>query len=203
MSVLRFTMLNLIARTRQLINDQPGPAQVFQDTDIQDVLDASRADVKNEPMIPKPTFSGSTIQFLDYYTQLGDWEDDAIFKQYLVTPVTPSVLEPIAGHWSFAQTTLPPVYISGKTYDIYRAAADLLERMAAQWVMRYNMTVNGQSLQRGQVVMALQALAKTYRAKQRATMSTLIRTDIRNASNMAGTGLGPLEIDYMADGKGH
>ena len=196
----RSTMAALIARVRLLINDPAGASQVWTDDNIQDVLDASRADVKNEAMIPRPTFSGSTIQFLDYYTKLGDWEDDLVIKQYLITQVTPATSEPIAGHWAFSTTTLPPLFISGKTYDIYRSAADLLERQAAMWVLRYNVNVDGQSLQRGQVTTALQNLAKTYRMKQRAGAIHVVRTDIRQPGQLAGAGLGPLEIDYMADG---
>ena len=202
----RSTMAALIARVRLLINDvQPaGNGQIFTDDQIQDVMDASRLDVKNGITIPKPTFTGATIQFLDYWTELGDWEDDLVLKQYLVNTVTPATSENIVGHWTFSQTTLPPLYISGKTYDVYRSAADLLERQAAQWVLSYSMTVDGQSLQRVQVTTALLNLAKQYRMKQRAKNISLIRTDVTKATRLAGGGLlGPLEIDYMADGKGN
>lgn len=197
---VRSTMATLIARTRLLINDPAGASQVFQDSDIQDILDSSRSDVKNGVMIPQPTFAGSQIQFLDYYTKLGDWEDDLVIKQYLINQVTPATSEPIAGHWTFSLSTLPPLYISGKTYDIYRASADLLERQAAMWVLRYNVNVDGQSLQRGQVTAALQNLARTYRMKQRAGAIHVIRTDIRQSGQLAGSGLGPTQLDYMASG---
>jgi hypothetical protein len=197
---VRDSMAALISRVRLLINDPAGSSPQFSDQEIQDVLDASRADVKNQVMIPKATFSGSTIQYLDYYTKLGDWEDDVVLKQYLVTLVTPSAAEPIAGHWQFAETTLPPICISGKTYDLYRAAADLLERLSARWAMSYSMTVDGQSLQRAQVMPALQALANQYRRQQRARTISFTRSDVRSRGQFAG--LGPLEIDYMASGDG-
>lgn len=197
---VRSTMAALIARVRLLINDPAGTSQVFADQDIQDILDASRADVKNGVMVPKPTFVGSQIQFLDYYTKLGDWEDDLVIKQYLINQVTPATSEPIAGHWTFSTTTLPPLYISGKTYDLYRAAADLLERQAAMWVLRYTVNVDGQSLQRGQVTTALQNLAKTYRMKQRAGTIHTVRSDIRQPGMLAGVGLGPTTLDYLASG---
>jgi hypothetical protein len=196
-------MSSLLARVRLLVNDPIGAScQAFSDQEIQDVLDASRADVRNQVMIPKPTFTGSTIQFLDYYTELGDWEDDVILKQYLIDTVTPDASELIAGHWSFSETTLPPIYITGKTYDLYRCAADLLERMAARWVLSYNIAVDGQNLQRSQVVTNLQNLAKTYRMKQRPSTIYLTRTDLRQHSKLAGIGLGPTPLDYMGDGSG-
>lgn len=199
---VRSTMSELIARVRTLINDPSGSSQTFDDQTIQDVMDESRADIKNEVMIPKPTFTGSTIQFVDYYTHLGGWENDYVIKQYLVTAVTPATSEPIAGHWTFSTSTLPPLYISGKTFDVYRAAADLLERMAAQWALRYNITVDGQNLQRSQASAMLLNLAQTHRQKQRAHTLHVTRTDIKSTENMAGAGLGPLELDYMGSGDG-
>lgn len=199
---VRSSMAALIARTRLLINDPAGATQIFADSDIQDILDEGREDIVNMVLIPKPTFTGATIQFLNYYSDVGGWEDDYVLKQYLVNVVTPSSVEPIAGHFVFAATTLPPIYITGKLFDVYRGAADLLERMAARWALSYNVTVDGQTLHREGASAQLLKLAQTYRMKQRARGITLTRTDVRSASNLAGAGLGPLEIDYMSSGQG-
>lgn len=199
---VRSTMLNLIARVRTLINDPSGSSEAFSDQDIQDVMDASRQNLRYLVLAPAPSYSGATILYLDYYADLTDWEDDLAFWQWRINSVTPSAFENIAGHWTFAETTLPPVYLVGKTYDIYRAAADLLERLAATWVLRYSMTVDGQNLQRGQVTTALQALATTYRRQQRAITISTTRNDLTNKAQNAGLGLGPLPIDYMGSGDG-
>ena len=197
---VRSSMASLIARVRFLVNDPSGPSQVFADQDIQDVMDESRLDVKNEVMIPKPTYSGSSIQFLDYYSRLGGgWEDDFSIKQYLVNPVTPSLSEPIAGHWQFATTTLPPLTISGKVFDVYRSAADLLERWATKWALSYNISVDGQSLQRSQAAPALLNQARSYRMKQRAHVIQTTRSDLRSTST-AAQALGAQEIDLMGSG---
>src|SRR5947207_3169106 len=112
----RPTLSALIGRVRTMINDPWSPTALFTDDEIQDVLDASRQDVKNMPLRPQQTFTGTQYQWLDYYSDPGmtDWEDDAFFRQYLTTVVTPSVFEPIAGHWQFATSTSPPVLITGK-----------------------------------------------------------------------------------------
>lgn len=199
---VRATMASLIYRVRGLINDPAGTSQVFDDQTIQDVLDFGRMDIVNEVMIPKPTFTGSSIQFLNYYSHVGDWEDDIVFKQYLVNIVTPATLEPIAGHITFAATTLPPIYLTGKFYDVYRAAADLLERQAAQWSLSFDFSADGQSFKRSQAAMALQKLAMTYRMQQRPRTIEVTRTDMKSRENMAGAGLGPLEVDYMGSGDG-
>ena len=198
---VRATMSALIAQVRILINDAAGASQVFDDQTIQDTLDFSRQNVTYMRLRPSPTFTSGTISYLDYYAELGNWEGDLVLKQYLSTTVTPASSELIVGHWTFATSTLPPVYIaSGKTYDVYRAAADLLERWSAKWVLSYGMTVDGQSLQRNQVTTALQQLARTYRAQQRAHAIKAIRSDI--ASKDQDLSLGATGIDYMASGNG-
>jgi hypothetical protein len=118
---VRSSMAALIARVRVLLNDPAGASQVFDDQTIQDVMDEGRTDVVNGVLVAKPTYSGASIQFLDYYATLGDWETDYVLKQYLTVTVTPSAVEPIAGHFQFSATTLPPIYITGKTFDIYCA----------------------------------------------------------------------------------
>jgi hypothetical protein len=196
---VRSTMASLITRVRLLINDPAGASQIFDDQSIQNVLDDSRQDISNTALTPYVTFSGGTILYLDYYHTLGSWEDNVVLKQYLTFLVTPSVSEPIAGHWSFAATTLPPVYITGSTHDIYRAAADLLERWAARLVLEFDFTSDGQSFHRSQAATALQNLAKTYRKKQRPGSLSMVRDDISGGKRDM-LGLGPHEIDYMAKG---
>jgi len=198
----RSTMAALIARVRLLINDPSGASQVWADDDIQDVMDESRVDVRNQALKATPTFSGSTIEYLDYFSSLAGWEDGYVLKQYLITTVTPSVLEPIAGHWQFADSTLPPVYISGSLHDVYRAAADLLERQSTQWMLRYNVTVDGQNMQRSMVIDNIQKIVKQYRMKQRAGSINVTRSDVRAPSTAVTIGLQATPIDYMASGDG-
>lgn len=198
----RSSMAALIARVRQLINDPSGASEVFSDDDIQNVMDESRVDVRNQALKATPTFSGSTIQYLDYFSDLGGWEDGYVLKQYLITTVTPSLLEPIAGHWQFSQSTLPPVYISGSLHDIYRAAADLLERQAAQWLLKYSFSSDGQSFQRSQVIDNIQKLVRSYRMKQRAGEIRMSRTDVNVPSTAVSIGLQATSLDYMASGNG-
>src|SRR2546421_10853666 len=153
---VRATMAVLISRVRTLINDPAGASQVFDDNTIQDVLDESRLDFQNEVLQYVPTYVSGTIKYLDYYHELGGWEDSPVLKQYLTTTVTPALSEPIAGHWAFTNNTFPPVSITGSVHDIWHAAADLLERMAARWVLQFNFSSDGQSFQRAQASHALQ-----------------------------------------------
>ncbi len=196
---VRSTMTTIIDRVRTLINDPRGTSQIFDDQTIQNCLDDSRVDVSNVALTPYITFAGGTIQYLDYYHDVGSWEDNAVLKQFLTVVVTPSVSEPIVGHWAFAQNTRPPVYLTGSTHDLYRAAADLLERWAAKWVLNYDFSSDGQSFRRSQAATALQTLAATYRGKQRASSIGFTRADLQSAG-MANVGLEATEIDYIGSG---
>jgi len=195
-------MAALILRIRDLINDPAGSSQVWTDDQIQGVMDESRVDYGNEVLQAVPSFSGTTIQYLDYYHDLGGWEDGMVLKQYLTQVVTPTTSEPIAGHWSFSTSKLPPIYITGSLHDIYRAAADLLERWAAKWVLSYGFSSDGQSFQRQQAATMLQALAKTYRQKQRPRMIIATRSDLTAKEQTSANGLGATAIDYMSSGSG-
>lgn len=198
--VLRSTMAGLITRVRLLINDPAGPSQVFADQDIQDTLDASREDIYNLAMKPQVTFSGSDPIWVDYLTRQGDWEDDFVIKQYLTVVTTPVTNEPIAGHWHFAATTLPPLYITGKIYDRYRAAADLLEMWAARLTLSFDFTSDGQSFRRSQMHSQMLDMALHYRMKQRARTVNMFRNDINVTQTQDILSPGPHDLDYFSSG---
>ncbi len=197
---VRSTMANLITRVRLLIFDPAGGSAIWTDDQIQDVMDESRLDLNNEPLDYAPTYVSGSIQYLFYWHKLTNWEDGMVFKQYLSVTVTPSSINPIAPLFTFAANTFPPVYITGSVHDIYRAAADLLERMAARWALSFDFSSDGQSFKRSQAANALQTLAKTYRMKQRAGSISMTRSDITDQAGQQGNVLGPREIDYMASG---
>ena len=198
---VRSSMTALIARVRLLVNDPIVNATAqFADQDVQDVLDESRQDIVNQALLGKPTYTGTSIAYLDYYSEIGGWEDDYVIRQYLTAPVTPVLSEPIAGHFGLATSTLPPLYITGKLYDVYRAAADLLERLAARWVLNYDFSSDGASFHRSQAAKGLHTLAKTYRMQQRPVTISTIRSDI--ASGPVSLGLHAKEIDFYSSGNG-
>ncbi len=197
---VRSTMAALIARERILINDVSG-SPIFSDQTLQDVLDESRVNLRYLMLNESPTYSGSSLLYLDYYLPRGNAniEDDYTLWQYLTVSVTAASAEPILGHFTFAASTLPPVYIIGKSYDIYRAAADLLERQAAMWSTAYAFSSDGQSFQRQQAMVALLDLAHTYRGKQRVRVAQGVRGDLALGDSQAGNG-GPVALDYFSSG---
>jgi len=201
----RTSMAALISRVRLLINDTllVGNGQVFDDDTIQGVLDEGRDDIVNKALKPVPTYSGSAIQYLDYYSEYGGWESDYVLKQYMTVVVTPSSVEPIVGVFTFSTSIFPGVYITGKQHDVYRASADLLERWAAKWVLSYDVLVGGQQFKRSQAADLLLNLARSYRMKQRPKSILMTRSDIKSNGEDGELSLKATAIDYMASGNGN
>jgi hypothetical protein len=196
---VRSTMSALISRVRLLINDT-ATTPVWSDQQIQDIMDEARADMYNIALIPKPTFSGSSVSYLDYFSELGGWEDDYVLKQYLTVVVTAASAEPIAGHFHFSSNTFPPLYITGKLFDVYRSAADLLERWASQYTLQFDFSSDGQSFHVSQVQDQLRKQAQAMRRQQRATTIAMKRGDLAGDAQNRGLDLGPRDIDYFSQG---
>ena len=135
---VRASMADLITRTRTLIFD-PGPltgalSSIFTDGQVQDALDFWREERRWVALRPMPTYTvGGNIHYLDYYHDAQNWEADVQLQDLTYLTITPALSEYIVGHWQF--TTQPNgigVRATGKTYDLYASAADLLGWWAAQ-----------------------------------------------------------------------
>lgn len=170
---VRATMATLISKTRLLIND--AGSTTWTDQQVQDILDQSRTDVIDYPLTSSPTYAGD---YLDHYADVGDWEDGSTFLGSGGVSITPSTLEPLLGHWKFSTSQLPPVLLTGRYFDVYCAAADLLEMQAAQLSMSYDITVDGQTLKRSQMADALRRQASNYRQRQFPKVVTMVRDDL-------------------------
>lgn len=126
-------MANLIVLTRRKVGDKNPTAPYWTDEEIEAALDVYRTEARYTILTTSPTavqgISPADLQYLDFYDVHGMWEDDVVLvdsTRYAV--LTPILSENTVGHWRFASPgQIPPVYISGKFYDVYAAAADLLD----------------------------------------------------------------------------
>ncbi|MDP9352940.1 MAG: hypothetical protein M3P51_15570, partial [Chloroflexota bacterium] len=92
--------------------------------------------------------------------------------------LTPSTSDYQEGRWTFATSTSPSVYLVGKTYDIYGAAADLLEQWAGRLADQFDVTVEGEgSYKRSQTPQRLEAQAGLYKSRMRPLMGFMGRLD--------------------------
>ena len=196
---VRPTMAQIISRVRLMIADPAGASQQFADQDIQDTLDASRDDLRYEgeliaPSIVNNALTGNQAQtiFADYFSRYQWWEQDVVLQAYFGgaawVVVTPLASNYIVGHWQFETNVftsgtsvpgqLPPVFATGKVYDLNQTAAELLEFWAATLAGAYNVSVDGQSLQRSQLMTAKLTLATVFRRLAKPRLASLRRGDI-------------------------
>ena len=196
---LRSDMTDLLTKLRLLIND-PSSAQ-FSDQDLQDALDETRTDVRYEEIAAAPTLSNSggsaTYQWLDYYSSYQWWEADVVIVGASFQTITPTTSDLLVGHWTFpvgAQGVgqVPPLFATGKTYDLYAAAANLLDYWAASVSLQFDFGGDGRTYRPSQMAPALQAMAEQYRRKARATVWTMRRDDVTSGQQPFGSLLGDI-----------
>lgn len=192
---VRSSMSDIITRVRRYIGDTAGPSEQFDDEEIQNVCDEHRFTVRYAPLRPGPTLSpGALYDYLDYYADIGNWESDAQLTWVDFTVLTPATSDLINGHWTFslaAPGQYPPVYITGKYYDLHATAADLLEQWAAMLaVTAYNFSADGGSFQRGTIITNLQKAADLHRRKQYAVSVPTHRSDMATAHPAFSLGQG-------------
>lgn len=181
---VRSSMADLIAEVRLKIADPSGGSQFFSDQQVQDHLDSTRLDLQYEALDPRPTLAPSAITWTDYYSRYGYWEADATLIWGNYTTLTPDVSDFIVGHWTFNAGQYPPVFIKGKTYDVWRTSADLLEMWAASFAAAYDFTADGQTFHRAQILKARLDLACQYRRKARSRTVVVARGDTQSGNDI-------------------
>lgn len=176
---VRESMANLIDQVRDRIADPAGASATFSDQQVQDALDQRREDVRNRQLRPDPGFAaGGALAYLDYYADCGAWEDEAVLQDSGYAALTPAEVEPLVGHWVLAVSTPPPVYVTGKVYDLNGAAADLLRKWAAKEKLSFDFTSSQQQqFMRSQKIKQLLQMAGEFDAKARPVTVRLERDD--------------------------
>jgi hypothetical protein len=193
-------MAQLITRVRLLIADPSGSSSQFQDQDIQDTLDESVDFLRYESLLIAPTImnaastgnQASTI-FINYFSRYQWWEQDVVLQGYANgqawVVIAPVQSDYINGHFWFETPSLeftaptvpgqlPPIFATGKVYDPHSAAADLLEFWAATLAAAYDVTVDGQTMRRSQLMQAKLTLAAQYRRKAKPRIAKMERSDV-------------------------
>lgn len=204
---VRSSMSQILARLRVMIADAAGPSQFFADQDMQDTCDEAVEFVRYEPLQIAPsiintasTNNQATVIFIEYFSRFQWWEADAVVQGINIPTnaawvvLAPSQVDYINGHvwfeapssqWSAptAPGQYPPCFMTGKVYDLNMVAADLLEFWAAALSGAYDMTVDGQSLRRSQLMTAKLTLAEQYRRKARPRTAKLRRDDVNQETH--------------------
>lgn len=176
----RESCAGLISRLRDLIGDPAeGATPTWNADQLQSALDRRRQVVRYLALTPAPTtLPGGSVEYLDYFAPYGDWQEDASLTDASGTVLTPSESDFETGHWAFAANTLPTVYLTGYTYDLYAAAADVLEKWAGKEKLNYTWGPGSGQYVESQKFKQIGELALQYRAQQRVEVACMRRSDV-------------------------
>lgn len=164
----RSTLGSLIMRLRRMIGDPAGASQVWTDGELQDALDARRFDSRYLRLQEEPTHAeGGGAAYLGFRAPTGDWEEDAALYDRGYKALTPATTDCLTGRWTFGAEPDMPVRLTGKSFDLHAAAADVLEAWAAKKKLEYDFSSADQRFARGRQEQALRELAAVYRRKSR------------------------------------
>lgn len=218
-SVIRDSMAPLIQWVRDLIGDQPGATQQFTNQQIQDRLDGRRADIRYERLEAGPTVvqnaanaNKPVVIWADYYSAYKHWETDVVLQgntpgvgSWLVLNAAAS--DYITGRFQFsinpfttdvAPQQLPPVWATGKVYDVYATARDLLRMwVAALMTSTFNFSAGGGvTFSAGQILDNMNKLAQEYDRQAWIGTIEVYRSDLARVDDTS------LIIDPMAKSTG-
>lgn len=184
---------DLIAKVRAMTGAGPADYVVagvtrFSDDHIVDYLDRNRLDLYDEPLRPvRQTGVGGTAVWQVFHSQYGDFEatsgGTAVFVVRQATGTVDGTADWSAdytrGVVTFTQNQAGTAhYLTGRSYDLYGAAADLLDDAARYEKLSFDIRTDNDSLARSQKVTLLTQLAADYRAKQRPKSITVRRGDL-------------------------
>jgi hypothetical protein len=181
----RTTLTDLIALVRRLVADTEAPT-IFDDLDVQTALDNNRVDhiarrVEDSGLIT----TGARYAFTDYYTEIPNWEQDAYLQGHtyeLITdsssPIAVANADYLVGHWTLTAAYTPPIFITGKTFDLYAAAVELLEQLYAMSMGDFDFLSAGRTFKRSQTKEGIQTLIGIYRRRMKPTTIEMYRSDM-------------------------
>ena len=185
----RTTLSSLLTTLREWINDAAGTAQVFSDDALQRHLDANRSDIYREELTAVPAYiGGGSIAYYEYRschqwfetTQAGT----AVFQVQDSVGTTRGTATWADVDYQLGRLTFTTdqagtaLYLTGRSYDPYGAAADALTAWAQRVALQFDFASDQQTFSRSQKQTMLLAAAERYRRQARTRRANITRPDI-------------------------
>ena len=201
---VRPTMLAIINFVRRRIGDKDDGTAHFSTLDVQDALDAVRLENFNEPLMPLYERTLQGIIYKRHRSEYGFYETDYILLSADLQPLTPDAADIMREDAIFTINagSFPPVWMQyGKSFDVWRVCADLLEqKISDDAACTYDFTTGGQSFRRSQIQDNRWKLVETYRMKQRVEMVSAARHDASSSADekrLARVGPDLMDIPFL------
>lgn len=182
---MRAALMPVIARLRLLIGDPAGTTHIWTDDELELVLDVHRHDWWYWRLTAIPTVTAGTTEYHTFVADdtAGMWDNDTtLYASDQTTILTADSVNLTVGQWTFIadQADNLPLYMSGRTYDLYGAAVDILEQWkAALKLDSFDFTTEDESFKRSQKLDAIDGLIAGYRGQMAPAASRMVRSDTR------------------------
>lgn len=166
----RAELADLRLKLRLLVGDPAGASQAFTDDDLDRFLLDHRTGRHTFPLESTPTPNGN---YLVHYGPPG-WAAGVALVDRNGAALAPAPSDLVAGEWTFAASTPPPVYASGSTYDVHGAAIGT----ARAWIGKlklteYDLSVGEIDLSKQQKIENLETLIREWEAERAALALSL------------------------------
>lgn len=175
------TLNSLVDRVRGLIGDPAGSKEHFDRDAVEDALRQHVMYVERRAT-DQVVATGGGAQI--FYLPFGNFADDTLLLDAYGEEVAAGEIDYHNGRWTFYESRTYPLYVTGRSFDIHGAAADLLERWAADVKLEIDLSVGDIKLTRSQKAKTLMEMAKTQRGKMR--LQTVKIVDESYTSNLRG-----------------
>lgn len=155
----------------------------WSDAQLQSILDRHRTEMKFSLMNSVETVSGSgTDEYYDYYAPRGWLESGSLLYIQESSGATIGTaaytMDHENGHATFGTSTGGSAfYITGRSYDMNAAAADLWNRKAGMSAMMYDIKTDNHDLKRSQYMVHCRQMASYYSGQCGISSGDLIRSD--------------------------
>lgn len=156
---VRTGMANIIARTRRMVDDA-GSAIWTDNQDVQNILDEHKIRVNRERLeMDRTNTSATTYEYKRFFSRYRDIEEDTSGTAYFQIEDATGTQRGTADYTmdylrGMLEMTADQVgtalYMSGWSYDLNGAAADLWRERAATKAGKFDASVDGHNLTRSQ-----------------------------------------------------
>lgn len=163
-----------------------GTVSYWTDDQLQTILDRHKIFVNQEELIPIDSLNNGTIQWLEYRSQYGNFEETtggtAVFVIKNATGETFGTANWTAdyanGIITFAADTAgTPYYLTGTSYDINRAASDVWRTKAGHHASGVDFSTDNMTVKRGQLIKNDIDMANYYAGQGRVKTISFERGD--------------------------
>lgn len=161
----------------------------FSDEYLQGVLDKNRVDFRREALMTEPTYDNGTTRYYDFYFKRRNVEGTASgTPAWRVENAAGSVVAAGTALYSVnmdagvitfvADQGGTPYYLSGREYDLNRAAAVIWDKKAADVWDAFDLKTDNHDMTRSQKYKHATDQAAKYRAMAKPRVSRLVRSDV-------------------------